>query len=124
MIGIERSWNVLISFNTPFDSAVSDMSQQPKMSMTVFDPCEDFGNILNSQAEKDNRLIAFSGGSNGYVGRCTAPLLVDRQRLKAVSNDSEEIVRMIVTAEVELWGSDVFCGRKMRSEDPKIFFIL
>ena len=83
------------------------MSQQPKISMTVFDPGEDFGHILNSQAEKDNRLIAFSGGSNGYVGRCTAPLLVDRQRLKAVSNDSEEIVRMIVTAEVELLRGDV-----------------
>jgi glutathionyl-hydroquinone reductase len=40
------------------------------------------------------------GGSGGYVGRCTAPLLVDRQRLKAVSQDSEEIVRMIATAEV------------------------
>jgi len=40
------------------------------------------------------------GGSGGYVGRCTAPLLVDRQRLKAVSKDSEEIVRMIATAEV------------------------
>eukprot|EP00913_Durusdinium_trenchii_P032157 g30111.t1 len=39
-----------------------------------------------------------AGGSAGYVGRCTAPLLVDRQRSKAVSNDSKEIVRMIVTA--------------------------
>ena len=47
------------------------------------------------------------GGSGGYVGRCTAPLLVDRQRLKAMSQDSEEIVRMIATAEVsqtwEFW---------------------
>ena len=42
---------------SPFDSAVSKMSQQPKMSMCV-DPGEDFGNNLNSQAEKDNRLIA------------------------------------------------------------------
>ncbi len=91
----------------------------------VLIPAE-FCSILNSQTEKTThcwniyelgfevifvpnlaRWNHFSGGSNGYVGRCTAPLLVDRQMLKAVSNDSEEIVRMIVTAEAELWEDKV-----------------
>ncbi|CAE7327190.1 THO2 [Symbiodinium pilosum] len=35
---------------------------------------------------------------SGYVGRCTAPLLVDARTRRAVSNDSVQIVRMIATA--------------------------
>ena len=34
----------------------------------------------------------------GYVGRCTAPLLVDARTRRAVSNDSVQIVRLIATA--------------------------
>ncbi|CAE7204443.1 gto2 [Symbiodinium necroappetens] len=35
---------------------------------------------------------------SGYVGRCTAPLLVDTRSRRAVSNDSVQIVRLIGTA--------------------------
>lgn len=34
-------------------------------------------------------------GASGYVGRCTAPLLVDMSSKRAVSNDSEQLVRFL-----------------------------
>lgn len=34
-------------------------------------------------------------GAGGYVGRCTAPLLVDMGSTRAVSNDSEQLVRLL-----------------------------
>jgi putative glutathione S-transferase len=36
--------------------------------------------------------------SPGYVGRCTAPLLIDRRSNTVVSNESEAIVRMLAAA--------------------------
>lgn len=33
--------------------------------------------------------------SPGFKGRCTAPLLIDKQNLKPVSNESSSIVRML-----------------------------
>eukprot|EP00434_Breviolum_minutum_P025479 symbB.v1.2.022513.t1/scaffold2002.1/size92861/7 len=65
----------------------------------AFDPSNGFPDPVLQAKDLREVYDRTTGGSNGYVGRCTAPLLVDRQRLKAVSNDSEEMVRMIVTAE-------------------------
>jgi putative glutathione S-transferase len=33
--------------------------------------------------------------SPGYRGRCTAPLLIDKKAMRAVSNESSDIVRML-----------------------------
>lgn len=45
-------------------------------------------------------------GQGGYVGRCTAPLLVDRSTRLAVSNDSAQLVRLVCTA-----GMDASTGK-------------
>ena len=65
----------------------------------AFDPSRGFQDPVFQAKDLREVYDRSAGGSSGYVGRCTAPLLVDRQRSKAVSNDSAEIVRMIVTAE-------------------------
>jgi putative glutathione S-transferase len=33
--------------------------------------------------------------SPGYRGRCTAPVLVDKRRRRAVNNESSELIRML-----------------------------
>eukprot|EP00929_Paragymnodinium_shiwhaense_P075224 TRINITY_DN38453_c0_g2_i1.p1 TRINITY_DN38453_c0_g2~~TRINITY_DN38453_c0_g2_i1.p1 ORF type:complete len:472 (-),score=72.87 TRINITY_DN38453_c0_g2_i1:8-1423(-) len=38
---------------------------------------------------------AAPSGASSYVGRCTAPLLVDKRTKRAVSNDNPQIVRML-----------------------------
>eukprot|EP00438_Fugacium_kawagutii_P012095 Skav209444 [mRNA] locus=scaffold2199:69821:87658:- [translate_table: standard] len=68
----------------------------------AFDASEGFADPVfdaKDLREVYDRAAGGRGGAGGYVGRCTAPLLVDVQRRKAVSNDSEEIVRMVVTAQ-------------------------
>lgn len=65
----------------------------------AFDAAQGFADPVFQAKDLREVYDRSAGGSGGYVGRCTAPLLVDRQRLKAVSQDSEEIVRMIATAE-------------------------
>lgn len=119
----DRYWTqlkCLISFDTQFDSAVSKMSQQPKMSMCV-DPGEDFGNILNSQAEKDNRLIAAQ----------VVPMVTWVAALRPCWW-IDSVWRLCPTTVRKScgWSSlqrssfegRMLSGRKMRSEEPKIFF--
>ncbi|CAL1132379.1 unnamed protein product [Cladocopium goreaui] len=65
----------------------------------AFDASQGFADPVFQAKDLREVYDRSAGGSGGYVGRCTAPLLVDRQHLKAVSQDSEEIVRMIATAE-------------------------
>lgn len=49
---------------------------------------------------------------DGFVGRCTAPLLVDRKQKKIVSNESSDIIAMLDEIHVEGTTSDVLLRPK------------
>jgi len=44
---------------------------------------------------------AREGNLDGYSGRVTAPLMVDKRRLDAVSNESEDLVRMLNEVDID-----------------------
>ncbi|CAJ1363645.1 unnamed protein product [Effrenium voratum] len=64
----------------------------------AFDPDQGFKDPVFGAQDLREIYDRTAGGARGYVGRCTAPLMVDRRKGSAVSNDSAELVRMICTA--------------------------
>ncbi|CAE8622042.1 unnamed protein product, partial [Polarella glacialis] len=65
----------------------------------AFDPARGVSDPVFDAADLREVYDRAAGGEGkGYVGRCTAPLLVDRSTGRAVSNDSIQLVRFITTA--------------------------
>lgn len=63
--------------------------------------CSDLHSVYNACTQPD-----------GFVGRCTAPLLVDRKQKKIVSNESSDIIAMLDEMHVEGTSSDVLLRPK------------
>jgi len=56
--------------------------------------------------------------SPGYTGRCTAPLLIDKETGTIVSNESEDLVRMLNEVDFE----ESTAGQEHRNDDSKNSF--
>jgi len=66
----------------------------------AFDPAKGVSDPVFGAADlREVYDRATGSGDGGYLGRCTAPLLVDRETGRVVCNDSAQIVRMLGCAQ-------------------------
>ncbi|CAE7217889.1 gto2 [Symbiodinium sp. KB8] len=81
------------------DVKLVDNAERASRGGWAFDPQQGAADPVFGAADLREVYDRAAGrDGSGYVGRCTAPLLVDTRSRRAVSNDSVQIVRLIGTA--------------------------